>query len=304
MKNIFSLFCLLLFSGVLLAQNKTLLLWPGEVPNSIKTDVKEVSKVNGVLRISKVTMPDLNVFLPEKADSTTSAVIVCPGGGYSILSYEKEGTDIAKFLAKNGIAAVVLKYRLPDPELQINPSIAPLQDAQRAMRIVRSNALAWNVSPSKIGIMGFSAGGHFASTLGTHFDLKVYDPIDEVDAYSARPDFMVLLYPVISMDKNITHMGSRNNLIGKETTDSLVQLFSNELQVTSQTPPSFLVHSADDGAVPVQNSIRFYDALLKNNVKSEMHIYPEGGHGYGMAASNPHLNTWTSLLISWVKIDH
>lgn len=301
MKNLLSICCLLFLFGVLNAQNDTLLLWPGEVPNSIKTDIKEVSTYKKVLRIGKVTAPDLKVFLPENMDTTTSAVIICPGGGYSILSYEKEGTDIAKFLNKNGIAAVVLKYRLPHPELQKNPTIAPLQDAQRAMRLVRSKALAWNINPSKIGIMGFSAGGHFASTLGTHFDMEVYKPIDDVDAYSARPDFMVLLYPVISMDKNITHMGSRNNIIGKETTDSLVYLFSNELQVTAQTPPSFLVHSADDGAVPVQNSLLFYNALLENKVKSEMHIYPNGGHGFGMAAYNPHLNTWTSLLVSWIK---
>ena len=162
-------------------------------------------------------------------------------------------------------------------------------DAQQAMRMVREKASQWNIQPNKIGIMGFSAGGHLAATLSTHFEKNT------------RPDFSVLIYPVISMDKNITHMGSRNNLVGKHPTDDMIKLYSNELQVTANTPPSFLIHASDDDAVPVENSLLYYQALHKNNVPTELHIYPKGGHGFGLANGNQSLESWPILMLEWMR---
>ena len=242
-----------------------------------------------MVRIGKVQVPQIEVYLPNKKSATGQAVIVCPGGGYSILAYDWEGTDIAKLLNAKGIAAFVLKYRLPDAISSTAPEQVPLIDAKQAMRIVRARAAEWNIMPNKIGIMGFSAGGHLASTLSTHFE------------EDTKPNFSILIYPVISMDKSITHMGSRNNLIGLNPTDAMIKLYSNELQVTSNTPPTFLIHASDDDAVPVENSLWYYQALKKNKVPTEMHIYPAGGHGFGLANGNKSLESWANLLIEWMR---
>lgn len=283
------------------AQEVILPLWPNGVPNTKPSDKQEVQDTSRSLHIRNVTDPTLTVYLPEKTGKPLKTVIVCPGGGYSNLSYQKEGINVAKMFQQNGIAAIILKYRLPDAAMQNNKSIAPLQDAQRALRLVRSRANEWNLDTSNIGIMGFSAGGHFASTLGTHFDMDVYKSMDKTDELSARPDFLVLVYPVISMEPGVTHRGSRENLLGKEPSDSLVNLFSNHLQVTPNTPQTFLIHAGDDRAVPVQNSLLFYEALLTYKIPSELHVFPSGGHGFGLAKGKQHLETWSDILVDWVK---
>lgn len=225
-------------------------------------------------------------------------MIICPGGGYSILAFDKEGTRVAEEVNKWGVTAFVLKNRLPDDSINIDRSLAPLQDAQQAVRYVRSHATAFSIDPKKIGIMGFSAGGHLASTAATHFNFKA-DPTN-TDTTSARPDFAILVYPVISFDSSITHKGSRNNLIGTSPAQATTDFFSNELQVTSQTPPSFLVHASDDGAVPVENSIRYYLACVKNKVPVEIHVYPNGGHGFGMNNKTTDDN-WMERLRNWLN---
>lgn len=301
MKQFAFIFALFLGWNTLIAQDLILPLWPNGVPNTKKSDIQEVRDTSRSLHIRFVTDPTITVYLPEKTEVPFKTVIVCPGGGYSNLSYDKEGIKVAEMLQSKGIAAIILKYRLPNADLQKDKSIAPLQDAQRAVRLVRSHAGDWNLDTSNIGIMGFSAGGHFASTLGTHFDMEVYKAKDAADELPARPDFMVLVYPVISMEIGVTHMGSRINLLGKDPSDEQVNLFTNYLQVTKETPTTFLIHAGDDGAVPVQNSLNFYNALLGNKVDAEMHIYPHGGHGFGLAKGRPHLENWSSVLVDWIK---
>lgn len=284
------------------SQEIQLPLWPEGIPNQLKSTEQEVREQQDILRISKVQSPDITVYLPAKKHATGRAVVICPGGGYGILAYDWEGTDIAKWLNSKGIAGIVLKYRLPSPEFQKTPRLAPLQDAKQAMRLVRKNASLWNIDPSQIGVMGFSAGGHLASTLGTHFDAPEADVENDLSEISARPDFMVLVYPVISMADEITHMGSRKNLLGEAASQEIQDYYSNELQVTKHTPPTFLVHSSDDNAVPIENSIRFYQALLKNQVEEcEMHLYPHGGHGYSLALDDGHLRFWPGLLAHWLN---
>jgi len=275
-------------------------LWSGEVPNQLVTDEKEIVENEDLLWIRNVQVPTLEVYLPTKRQATGRAVIICPGGGYLGLAYDWEGVDIAKWFNAKGIAAFVLKYRLPGSKSLIAPHKAPLMDAQRAIRMVRKQASQWNVDQDNIGIMGFSAGGHLASTLATQHDTEQKE-YDALDAISARPDFAILIYPVITMADEYTHMGSRTNLLGAAPHDEMKVLYSNELQVDKNTPPTFLVHSSDDRTVPVMNSILFYQALQKNNIYSEMHIYPKGGHGYSLALGEKYLDTWTDRLSDWLK---
>ncbi|WP_416438162.1 alpha/beta hydrolase [Phnomibacter sp. MR] len=273
-----------------------MLLYPGTVPNSKPTKIKEGSTFkDDVTRIEKVSVPTLTVYAPKEPNGT--AIIICPGGGYGILAFDKEGTRVAEVINKWGVTAFVLKYRLPSDSMNIDKSMAPLQDAQRAVQLVRSQAAQFHINPNKIGIMGFSAGGHLASTALTHFHIKA-DPTS-ADTTSARPDFGMLIYPVISFDSTITHKGSRNNLIGKDGDESQVRFFSNELQVTKKTPPVFLVHAGDDAAVPVANSLRFYQACIENKVLAEMHLYPKGGHGFGMYNKTTE-DFWMDRLKNWL----
>lgn len=235
-------------------------LYTGTVPNNKAVADREKSvSSNNVTRISKVLTPTLTIYRPDKPNG--QAVVICPGGGYTILAFDKEGTRVAEELNKWGVTAVVLKSRLPDDSLQNDRSLAPLQDAQEAIRYVRRHAKDWNIDARKIGIMGFSAGGHLASTAATHFNFKA--DAANTDTTSFRPDFAILIYPVISFDSTITHKGSRNNLVGSTAMEEKIRFFSNELQVNAQTPPSFLVHAGDDGAVPVDNSVRYYMACIK-----------------------------------------
>ncbi len=285
-----------------MTQEISLPLWPaGKVPNYQKTAETEKRDTAEIIHISYVQTPDITVYLPAKRNASGQAVIICPGGGYSTLAYNWEGSDVAKLLNGKGIAAIVLKYRLPNSKSNITPHLTPLMDAKRAIRLVRANAAKWNIKKDKVGIMGFSAGGHLASTLATHFDAGDAASTDSVERMSSRPDFAVLVYPVISMSKPIMHAGSRNNLIGAAADSSLAKFYSNELQVTKETPPTLLIHASDDKAVPVENSLLFYQACNDNGVPVEMHIYPTGGHGFGLAMGKGYLETWTDRLVDWMR---
>lgn len=240
-----------------------------------------------------VTNPTLTVYLPEKSKATGAAVIVCPGGGYGMLVMGNEGFKIAQYFAEHGVAAFVLKYRLPDEERMINKSIAPLQDAQTAIKTVRQRAKEWGIDPTKIGIMGFSAGGHLASTASVHFNNPAITP----SGISLRPDFTILVYPVISMG-SLGHSGSRDNLLGKNPTPEQLEKFSSDLQVSKETPPALLIHSSFDKAVPVYNSINYYSALQKHGVLAEMHVYPVGDHGFVLGWP---LDNWMPLCLNFMK---
>ena len=274
-------------------------LYSGKVQNSIENNEKEVKTVTpeGHVRFTKVTVPTLEIYLPKKSKATGAAVVIVPGGGYEFVSYTNEGTEIAKAFNKMGIAAFILKYRLPSDKTMADKKIGPLQDAQQAIRVIRLGAAKWNLDTAKVGIIGFSAGGHLAATAGTHFNRKV---LDNPEKTSLRPSFMILIYPVISVKENLTHIGSRNRLIGTTPDTELTNLYSNEMQVSPQTPPTMLVHTGDDLTVKVENSLRFYEALLKNKVPAEMYIYPKGGHGYGMY--NKHTSdNWMERVENWLK---
>lgn len=271
-----------------------------EVPNS-KPDSNYKEKADtgkdGVIRISKVSIPEIAIFKAPNPRKKSAAVVICPGGGYSILAYNLEGTEVAKILNSWGITAIVLKYRLPDVAIMKDKSIGPLQDAQRALQYVRAHADELNINPEKVGIMGFSAGGHLASTASTHFE-KSY--IENPKNISLRPDFSILGYPVISMTDSLAHMGSRENLLGKNPSKELIKEFSNELQVTKNTPPTFLVLADDDNGVNPENSIKYYEALLKSHVPVEMHIFQNGGHGFGTHLLDGKDN-WMDLLKVWME---
>jgi acetyl esterase/lipase len=301
MQNIFFIGFLLISFTSGYAQNFSIKLWTGTVPNSIMTEETEIREQKDILYIRNVQEPEIDVYLPAGRHATGEAVIICPGGGYRVLAYDWEGADIARWFNSKGIAAIVLKYRLPVSNSIIVRHEAPLQDAQRAIRMVRQYAEDWNINKNRIGIMGFSAGGHLASTLGTKFDYQTFDSVDEIDRISARPDFMILIYPVISFREKFSHSGSRDALLGNDASQELIDFYSNELHVSSDTPPAFLVHSGDDKGVPVENSLYFYQALKNKGISSEMHIYPYGGHGYSLAIGRGYLQSWTERLNDWLK---
>jgi acetyl esterase/lipase len=304
MKNL--IVAALLLVGVISCpgQNQILPLWEGDPPNYRETGEVTIWDTSDIVRVRLVQKPDIAAFLPSKKNATGEAVVVCPGGGYGILAYDWEGSDIARWLNAHGIAAFVLKYRLPGSNSNIVPHKSPLMDAQRAMRLVRAHAEEWNIDPAKIGIMGFSAGGHLASTLSTHYDGGDPSSADQVEQQSCRPDFSVLVYPVISFTGEFSHSGSRRSLLGEDADPELVRYYSNELQVNEDTPPAILIHSDDDTGVPVENSIAYYEALRANKVSSELHIYPYGGHGYSLAIGQGHLSTWPDRVIDWIKYIH
>lgn len=304
MKKIYLLLSMLLPATISPAQNSILPLWEEDPPNYTETGEVTIWDTSDIVRVRNVQKPDLAVFLPSKKNATGEAVVICPGGGYRILAYDWEGSDIARWLNSEGIAAFVLKYRLPGAKSNIIPHKSPLMDAQRAMRLVRFNAGRWNVDPAKIGIMGFSAGGHLASTLSTHFDSGDPASPDPIEQESCRPDFSILMYPVISFTEEFTHSGSRESLLGSDPDPDLVRYFSNELQVSADTPPTILIHSEDDQSVPVENTLAYYRALRANQVSSEMHIYPYGGHGYSLAIGKGHLSTWPDRVLEWIQYIH
>ena len=290
---------LFLIQFQLYAQDYSIQLWPDGVPNQRITYEQEINTYGDIDWVKNVQNPCLDIYLPTLLHRTKQVVVICPGGGYSGLAYDWEGEDIAKWFNSIGVTACVLKYRLPNSPSLITAHDAPLQDAQRAIQIVRSMDSLWHIDRHQVGVMGFSAGGHLASTLTVHYDAHI--DTSPKDTISARPDFAILIYPVITMDSAYTHMGSRNNLIGLNPSDQLVQYYSNEKHVDSETPPTFLVHSGDDLAVPVMNSLLFYEALQRFKVPTEMHIYPYGGHGYSLAIGKGHLATWPDRLAAWLE---
>lgn len=295
MKTILCAF--MLISAVILthAQEKSLPLYPNGVPNAKSIPKSYVEKTNGDW-ITYVINPTITPYLPAKGTANGTAIVIFPGGSYSGLAMGHEGSGIAEAFNKIGVTAFVVKYRLPSDSIMVDKTIGPLQDAQQAVLMVRKNAAKWGLMADKIGIIGFSAGGHLASTEGTHFDKVV---IDDKENISVRPDFMMLIYPVISFGP-MAHVGSRENLIGKTPTDDLLNLYSNEKQVTANTPPTFLVHAEDDDVVRVQNSLMFYEALLNAKVKAEMHLFQEGGHGFGLNNSKSK-NKWIDWAKNWLE---
>lgn len=268
-------------------------LFPDGVPNA-KPKPSTYKERNDGNSYWDVTIPTLTPFVLKDGRPHT-AVLVIPGGGYARVVKAHEGDSIAMALNKIGVSAFVLKYRLPSDSIMVDKSIGPLQDAQMALVTIRKNAKQWNIDPAKVGVMGFSAGGHLASTLGTHFDKPV---IADKENLSVRPDFMALMYPVITMG-GYTHKGSRDSLIGKNPSQQLIDLFSNEKQVTAETPPTFLMQAQDDQVVPVQNALMFYDALLQNKIKAEMHIYTAGGHGFGLINTSTK-DYWMDRFKNWL----
>ncbi len=241
-------------------------------------------------------IPTLTTYLPA-ANPTRTAVLIAPGGGYLHLAIEKEGEDVARWLNAHGVAAFVLKYRL-GPTYH-HP--AELADAQRALRTVRARAAELGFAPDHIGMWGFSAGGHLTATAGTLYETSFYPPSDAIDRQSARPDFLILAYPVITLDLKYGHTGSRIGLLGNSPAPALLQLLSPEKHVTANTPPAFLFATTDDNIVPVMNSVLFYSALIANHVSAEMHLYQHGPHGVGLAPGFPDLKSWPDLLATWMR---
>ena len=293
MKAVSIFFSSLFFFPLIISAQEKVALYAGTIPNSRPTKTEENGSLPSNGMYNRVTKPTLEVYLPEKEKAAGAAVIICPGGGYKLIVYQGEGISTAKELAKNGVAAFVLKYRLPDDSTMLDKSIGPLQDVQQAIKLVRQNAGRWNIDPGKVGIMGFSAGGHLASTGATHFN-KAY--IENSNGTNLRPDFQILIYPVISMQDSLTHADSRKNLLGKEPSKEMINLFSSELQVANNTPPAYLTHAADDNVVDVDNSIAYFEKLRHQHVEVEMHIYPKGGHGFIFRQKG-----WMEPLIQWMK---
>ncbi len=270
-------------------------LWPNGAPGAMKLQQAPTEDARGILR--NVETPTYIAYLPDKDKANGAAVVICPGGAYAILAMDHEGRQIAEWLNSIGVAGVIVKYRCAPFKHPI-----PLNDAQRAICTVRFHAKEWNIDPQRIGIIGFSAGGHLASSAGTHFTKPNPDAPDPIDRMSNRPDFMILGYPVISFTQPFSHFGSRDNLLGKDADPKLVELMSNEKQVTPETPPTFLVHANDDTGVPPENSIAFYQALRAAKVPVEMHIYLKGGHGFGMVkGSCPAADDWPKRCAEWMK---
>lgn len=288
----------ILLSALVLAQPpagpKVVPLWDGKAPHAVGA--------------SDADKPSLTVFLAPKEKATGKAVVICPGGGYGFLASDHEGKQAAEFLNSLGLHAFVLKYRIVQMDRPGPLQPAPLEDAQRAIRHVRANADAYGLGADRtVGIMGFSAGGHLASTAGTHFDDGKKDAADPVDRASCRPDFLILAYPVISMEDGVTHAGSKRNLLGANPDPKLVDLYSNEKQVTDRTPPTFIFQTDEDKAVPSENAVRFYLALKKAKVPAELHVYEKGRHGIGLGSDpkwtggDTYAAGWPQLLAAWLK---
>lgn len=266
------------------AEPPVVLLWPDGAP--------------GAKGSEEADKPALTIYLPPREKATGAAVVICPGGGYGNLAMDHEGRQVAQWLNSNGVAGFILKYRHRGMGYG-HP--APLHDAQRAIRLVRNRAKEWSILPDRIGIMGFSAGGHLASTAGTHFDKGKADAADPIDRTSCRPDFMILVYPVISLTEPFSHGGSRKNLLGTQPAPDLVESLSNEKQVTPQTPPTFLLHTDQDSGVPAENSVAFYLALRRAKVPAEMHIYAKGPHGFGLGKKGEPVSTWPDRCVDWMR---
>jgi acetyl esterase/lipase len=294
--RIFFLLLLLISVNQNMAQ-QTIPLYPGNIPGGKVTADKEKSVYNAdsILIVSKISRPTITVYLPEKSKATGAAIIVFPGGGYFINALSHEGYDVGERLRSEGIAAFVVKYRIPDKATMNNKETAPLQDAQQAIFAVRSGAKKWGIDPYRIGVLGFSAGGHLASTASTHYRNKLV----KAGKLSLRPDFTILIYPVISFSDSIGHIGSRDNLVGKNPSPEKIQAYSNQLLVDAQTPPAFLAHAKDD-FVNYKNSVVYAEALQKYNVPVELLVFEKGGHGFGMNNKQSAIQ-WPDELLKWMK---
>jgi acetyl esterase/lipase len=268
-------------------------LYPGNIPDSKKTGLKNIPENPSDGLIRRVITPTLQMFLPEKNKANGTAIVICPGGGYSVIVYDGEGVMTAKEFVKKGVTAFVLQYRLPNDSFQVNKTIAPLQDAQQAIKMVRDSAAAWNIDANKVGIMGFSAGGHVASTEATHFNKPL---IENKSNTSLRPDFQILVYPVISMQDSLAHKGSRTQLLGTNPSKETINLYSNELQVDKNSSPAYITVAADDKVVDVDNSIIYFEKLRHNKVPVEMHIYEKGDHGFVFRHPG-----WMEPLFEWME---
>jgi len=287
-------------SSLLMAQQE-FSIYEGPVPNALPCNKEEVVSKNatGKIVIANVTSPTITVFNPVKQDVNKTAIIVCPGGGYARLASGHEGNEVAEAFNKIGVTVFVLKYRLPFDSCMTNKEIVPLQDLQQTIKLVRDRAAGFDINPAMLGVIGFSAGGHLVSTGITKFSESY---IENTSNTSLRPDFAILGYPVISMDSAICHKGSRDNLLGKKAAAAKLNFFSSDMQVTAQTPPTFLVHASDDKSVPVENSIRFYQALIKNKVNAELHIYQNGGHGFGLHNATTS-DAWFERATTWMRVN-
>lgn len=288
------IFSILMITNTMNAQYKPLY---KSIPNQIVVPNEErEDPFEGIIIVSKVTEPAYQYFRVKEDNIKRPCVIIYPGGAYFILASGHEGVEVAKFFNSIGVNAMVVKYRIPNDNAQVDKSIAPLQDAQQAMLLARSNAATWGIDANKIGILGFSAGGHLAATLSSHYaDVKIDNSLN----ISLRPNFQILIYPVITM-KDFGHTGSKENLIGKNPTDAQVQYYSNELNVNDQTPPAFIVHAKNDDAVPVQNAYEYDKALKANKVASTLFLFEKGGHGFGMKNPTSTIQ-WTTPLTQWLR---
>ncbi|WP_443936738.1 alpha/beta hydrolase [Pedobacter sp. MW01-1-1] len=298
-KSALILIVLSAMSTVLKAQ-EIVNLYPGDTPGAKKTPATYVEKTevraNGSIKVSKVSIPTITIFQAPKEKATGTAVIICPGGGYSGLAMSHEGTDVAKRFNALGITAFVLKYRLPSDSIMLDKTYATLQDAQQAMYWVKKNAAKYGIHANRVGIMGFSAGGHFASTLETHYaDLKISNP----EKINLRPAFAVLIYPVISFEEFV-HKGTMVNLLGANPSPALKKYFSANKNITQKTPPTFLVHAKDDKTVPVENSIMMNEVLKEKGIDTEMYLYEKGGHGFGLINTTSDVD-WFDLLANWLR---
>ncbi len=298
MKLLFLVLTCLFFSP-LCAQDE-MRLWPDKIPfnkdnHGVEESIDPARPETVIVR--QITEPTLRPYLDTGSDEPTAAVVICPGGGYAVNAIGHEGYDVAEWFNSVGVAAFVLKYRVPDDRVMTNRAMVPLADAQQALRLVRQNADKWNVDPDRVGILGFSAGGHLASTASTHYEI---DAAQTGDDTNLRPDFSVLVYPVIAMD-GTGHRGSKNRLIGVDARQDTVALFNNHQWVDEQTPPTFLVHSTDDKGVPVSNSIKYYTACVDAGVPASLHVFSKGGHGYGMGRASGPESKWVPLLADWMK---
>jgi acetyl esterase/lipase len=298
-------FLLLLMISRAAHSQQSIPLYQGELPfgkpcNETDHEFIDTSwNKSGILIVDHITRPSMTIYRPPKKSATRAAVIIFPGGGYGVLAAGHEGADVARAFNAAGVTAIVVRYRLPIDECMTDKTWVPLTDAQQAIFYVRTHAASLGLDEHRIGIMGFSAGGHLASTAGTHTTAVRH----ELAAADLRPDFMLLIYPVISFNDEIGHIGSRDNLLGKSPAPDTVRLFSNEEHVTGHTPPTFLVHASDDDTVNPENSIRFYQALLKNKVPAELHLYEHGGHGFGMHNEST-TEDWFKDCIAWLTTNH
>jgi acetyl esterase/lipase len=274
---------------------KEMLLWPAGHAANQGDEPKKIDSAEWTERVT--VSPKITPFLPEAGKGNGAAIVICPGGGYSGLAMQKEGLEVAEWLRSRGIAGIVLRYRCGGGK---NQQPVPLEDAKRAIRTVRSRAAEWGVDPQRVGILGFSAGGHLASTAATMFDAGKPESDDPVERQSSRPDFAVLVYPVITLVGEAGHRGSRNNLLGADASEALAETWSTDRRVTDKTPPTFLVHAGDDKGVTVENSLLFYKALVANGVPAELHVYETGGHGFGMFREQRPADKWPEQLEPWL----